>query len=126
MASAVDDPLAILQSQIDRAASLPSAEPYTPSTDPLARLRGHLRGEVDEAANDDAAPALSAPRPADGADSSLEAMLGREVLSMIANRPLPPEAREEAVRRLAIALQNPAPANIRSVLAVLITGRDDA
>lgn len=126
MATALDyDPIDLIRGQIAEATSLPEPEPYVPSSDPLERLRAHLRGESAQSpANDDRAAATSEFPTADFADSadvSLEALIGREVLAIVGSRPLKAEARAEAIRRLAIALQNPSRDNIRAVLAVLIS-----
>jgi hypothetical protein len=121
MATAATDPLEQLGSRIADAKRLPQPEPYVTAPDPMAALRARLRGEVDQApANTNTA---STPSSSTGDVSSL---IGAEVLRMVGSRPLPADAREEAVRRLSIALQNPSADNVRSVLAVLVTGRTDA
>lgn len=116
------DPLAALARQIAEAAEIPPPQPYVQSDDPLARLQALMRGE---AANDDRPPAPTAVAAVSG-DGGLEALVGREVLAMVASQPLAADAREEAVRRLAVALANPSPDNVRAVLRVLVTGRTDA
>lgn len=113
-----NDPLAQLERAIAEARQLPPPEPYITNGDPLARLSSALRGQPGESTKT-AAIAVSDATP-------LESLVGREVLAMVSERPLSAEARAEAVRRLAVALQSPTQANVRSVLAVLVTGRDDA
>lgn len=111
------DPLESLRRQIEAAVALPVAQPYVRSGDPLDRLQAQLRGD---AANDDQ------PRQPQVAASSLDSVIGREALQMVATTALPPAAREEAVRRLAIAIENPTAENARAVLRVVLTGRADA
>lgn len=124
MATAARDPLEQLGSRIAEARRLPEPEPYVTAADPMETLRARLRGEDARPANTNT-PSQEAGRiPATGGD--LAALIGQEVLQIVASRPLPAEAREEAVRRISIALQNPSTDNIRSVLAVLVTGRADA
>ena len=113
------DPLQSLQLQIQQATVLPAPTPYMPSAEPLDRLRALLRGG--DPSNDDSAATTPAADPV-----GIEAALGREVLAMLTSQPLPGTAREEAARRLLVALQNPTPDNLRSVLRVLVTGRADS
>jgi hypothetical protein len=124
MATAARDPLEQLGSRIAEARRLPEPEPYVTAADPMEALRARLRGEDAAPANTNTAPAPASTTEPTGGD--LASLIGQEVLQMVATRPLPAEAREEAVRRVSVALQNPSPDNIRSVLAVLITGRTDA
>lgn len=115
------DPLESLRQHIQDASDLPSAEPYVPAADPLDRLKSLLAGQ--SAANDD--PIVSAPQPAPAPGGGFEALLGREVLEMVRAQPLTAEAREEAVVRLTVALQNPTKDNLRAVLRVLISNTLD-
>lgn len=131
MATAAHDPLEQLGSRIAEAKRIPEPEPYMATTDPMAALRRRLSPETaDRPANTNTAagPAPAAPAAAavSNGGGDLASLIGQEVLQMVASRPLPADAREEAVRRLSVALQNPSPDNIRSVLAVLVTGRTDA
>jgi hypothetical protein len=106
------DPLDDLRRQIEEASQLPTAQPYTPSSDPLSRLRATLRSD---AANDDR------PRESTG---GVEAAIGREVLALVGSQPLSAAARAEAVRRVVAALENPTKDNVREVLAVLLSGAE--
>ncbi len=114
------DPLESLLRQIVEATALPAPEPFIRSGDPLDRLLGQLRPG---AANDDRPPA---PAPAPATGGGIESVLGRELLQMAASTPLPAAAREEAIRRLGVAVENPSAENVRAVLRVLVTGRADA
>lgn len=114
-----DNPLHALEAAIAAAANLPAADPYIPAERPLERLAAHVRGD-DLASR----PANSDVRPLD--TSTVEARIGREVMAIVGSGSLSPAARLEAVRRLVVALDAPTPDNIRSALAVLITGRQDA
>lgn len=117
------NPLDSLYRTIEEAAEIPPPEPHVPSVDPLATLRARWT-QTEDTPTAPATGGMSAPQAAPGADS-LEALIGREVLAMIGDRPLPPDARAEAVRRSAVALQNPSAENVRAILAVLVTGRAD-
>jgi hypothetical protein len=127
------DPIHQLQAQIDEALELPTAQPYAPSDEPMARLlrliddarNGREPVDPHAAQNTNTRPeppeAAAAPAPA-GAPGSLDALVGQSVLAMLEARDLAGSARAEAVRRLALAMQNPTAQNLQSVLDVLLTG----
>ena len=111
--AAPEDPLEQLNQTIRAARELPTPEPHLRDDDPLRRLRAQIYGQPQES------------RPTEPG-TPLESLVGREVLAMLSERPLSAEARAEAVRRLAVALQSPTTQNVRSVLAVVVTDRADA
>ena len=106
------NPLDSLRRQIEAAASIPAAEPYERAGDPLQRLDAILRGD---AANDDLS---SAPLPSD-----TDAIVGRELLSILSAEPLPGPARAEVARRIALAMQAPTSNDLRAILSIILSGR---
>jgi hypothetical protein len=119
------EPLASVYDKIERARSLePTHSPEVEGADPVETIRTWIDAEVDEIGRREEpalrrTPVASAPHTA---PNSLEAALGREVLAMVAEEPLSPTARSEAVTRLAEALDNPSETAVRQVLRVLIKG----
>ncbi|MFB6265208.1 MAG: hypothetical protein ABEL76_16535, partial [Bradymonadaceae bacterium] len=98
-------PLAELDARIRRAASTTavSRPPTRTEEDPLDHLRAVLEDEMEAIGR---RAAVQTPRnrarPLGESESSgeVEAAVGREVLAMIRDRPLPGEVRELAVRRM--------------------------
>jgi len=117
-------PLDELTRLVREAQKLPRALPYERPANPLAHLLDVLSGRPDDDAP--GTPAIPAAAPTAAAATSIEGLVGREVLALVSSRPLSPAARAEAVRRLVVAAQNPSSDNIRSALAVLLADSEDA
>jgi hypothetical protein len=119
------EPLASLYDLIDEAHALEPAEAPGPSgDDPLDTIRGWIDDEAEAVGprSEPLAGRLPARAPTRAEDASIKALLGREVLAMVADEPLSSDARLEATRLLAEALQNPDETAIRRVLRVLLRG----
>jgi len=144
---AAGNPLLDLEATLDRARrrterrAFESSAPASPSSaagDPLQRLRRLLaeeRREVGSRAAVDLAPRTerAAPSGAPGPeipareaadDVDLERRVGREVLEILEQQPLPGPARAEAIRRLAEYLDDPDPELLREVFRLLVAPRD--
>lgn len=121
------NPLEQLRAKIAEAATLPAAEPFVRATEPLRQLQALISGAPQPVDAD--APAPATPRATMSAEprevGAIDALVGREVLDLVGAQPLSAEAREEAVRRLVIAMQNPEAETLRSVLRVLVSNRVD-
>mgnify|MGYP006194606249 CR=1 FL=1 len=122
--AAAADPLKSIEQLIAQASTLPEPEAHRPSPEPLLQLSNAIRG-IESSAEGALPPSMASPVVAGGASDSLDAIVGREVLRLVSERPLSAPARAEAVRRLTVALQNPSAPNLRSVLAVLVSDRTD-
>ncbi len=124
------NPIDQIRSQIDAAATIPSAEPFFPSDHPLERLLRTIddarNGRDVPSANENQIPAAAAAAaeaaPAVVPSGGLDSVVGQQVLALLEGRALSGEARAEAVRRLALAMQNPTTQNLQAVLDVLLTG----
>ncbi|MGM0555055.1 MAG: hypothetical protein ACQEVA_01635 [Myxococcota bacterium] len=120
-----DDPLASLYDKIDRAREPALAESPEPvGDDPVETILRWITEEADGTGRrGESSPQIDgstgASMPTSG---SLETTIGREVLSMVAEEPLSPDARAQAVRLLADTLENPSGPALRRVLRLLIKG----
>lgn len=119
------EPLGSLLDTIRAARELPSVEPYRRDWgDPLAHLAEIIAAEIDAYAaipnvlrsrsSRRAAPSVAAA----SGDSS--AVVGRQVLALLAERPLDGRVRAKAVERLAAQIDDPDPAQLREILALLL------
>ena len=133
--SSIDDgggePLASLYEAIERARDLEPAEaPEARGETPVETIRAWIDEDADEIGRREEPlaygvrpePALRSEPPSSGEPGSLEAVIGREVLEMLADEPLASEARARAARLLAEALENPTRDAIRRVLRVILAG----
>lgn len=118
--AANQQPLLSLYDDLSEAQSIPLSEPYTSGEDPMGDLQVLVSGvlpEVDKSPEQVTADPSQAP-PQDY--SAIESILGREVLELAGSSALSPEARQEALRHVAVALQNPSRDNVRAILLALI------
>lgn len=100
-------------------AHYPSA--YQPPDDPLGVLSERVRGrepQLEVESENTPEPGVEAVEQ--GQSTGLEAILGREVLALAGSSALSSEARQEALKRVAIALENPSRENVRAILLALI------
>lgn len=141
------EPLQRLEDRIDRArrkTANGSLEPATPDRppssatgDPLQRLRRLLANEIEELESRstvDLSPRTETSARSQTAESSgvsaaehgenVTERVGREVLALLEDQPLPGRVRAEAVRRLADALDDPDRESVRGVLRLLLSPPD--
>ena len=112
------NPLASIAEHIADARTLPPVKPHTPSADPLSQLAAFVRGDASAA---QPTPDVAKPSSTSSSSSSQAARLGDAVLDIVANRPLSPDARLEAVQRCLVAIENPNASNVRAILESLIS-----
>lgn len=117
MAAPAINPIISLETAIAKARQIPDAPEYTPPSDPLATLLKRISSTPEEESS--SAPVI--PKSSKSVSpKGVEAALGKEVLNLVSSRPLSAKARAEAVRSALVAIENPTPDNVRSILAALL------
>lgn len=132
--SAEAGPLGRLREAVERARRTTSPTPppdhwaSSDEADPLVHLRQAIRTEADWIGS---RPPVQLPRavrsetesterPAESTGSSLEAVVGREVLRALADEPLAPEDRRRAIERAAALVDDPDETGARELLRLLV------